>query len=304
MQNSAQEVALANLARRQQGMFVLEDAERCGIEGHEVRRRLRRGLLTEPQPGVFASPLRPFSPEAASRAALLCAGPRAVLSHTSAAALWNLGVSMPSRPWITLPFGRAFPAVHGVDVVRSRHLDEFRRRRSGWPVTSPARTWVDCARAMDERLLEGCLANGMQRGLITPRDVDRVLAVAHHRAGTGLARRILIKFHPEWESLLSAALGRLLEGAGIVLQPGYQLILPDGQLVAVLDFADVVRRVAVEADGWAYHGSQAQQQRDRERDRMLLRLGWRTVRFTSTDIGEHPGQLIDDLRAVLQTPPG
>lgn len=71
-------------------------------------------------------------------------------------------------------------------------------------------------------------------------------------------------------------------------------------MLAVLDFACPRTRLAVEVDGWAFHGSKAQQQADRFRDRRLLRLGWRTVRYTTEDVLRRPQQSLAELSDLVR----
>lgn len=52
-----------------------------------------------------------------------------------------------------------------------------------------------------------------------------------------------------------------------------------------LDIAFVALRLAVEVDGWQYHGKHLQDfKRDREKDRLLLLEGWRVLRFYAGEI--------------------
>lgn len=62
-----------------------------------------------------------------------------------------------------------------------------------------------------------------------------------------------------------------------------------------LDIAIVARRIAVEVDGWAWHGMhKGDFTRDRERQNLLTLHGWRVLRFTA-------GQIRQDLGAVMTT---
>jgi hypothetical protein len=259
---------------------------------------LASGQLVERQPQVYAATSTPYDRRARFQAALLAAGPLAMLSHDSAALLWGLVGQEAPEVWLTLPFRCRLPALQDVVVVRSRHTDGIRRTRWGFPVTCPSRTWVDLGRTATPEVLESALATGLQRQLITLPQVDGVLAVAHHRAGTQLVRQVLARFEPEWESVLSAAFGRLVLAAGIDLVPGWVVRDEVGEPLAVLDFADVARRLAFEVDGWAYHGSKGQQQRDKQRDRMLLARGWVTVRFTTDDILRRPEAVLAEVRSL------
>lgn len=291
--------ALGELALHQHGVFTRDDARRLGLSSGVLARRLATGQLLERHPDVLSASSTPYGCNARFQAALLAAGPLAMLSHDSAALLWSLVSREAPEVWITLPFRCRLPALKDVVVVRSRHTEGIRRTRWGFPVTSPSRTWVDLGRTATPEVLESALATGLQRKLITLPQVDGVLAVAHHRAGTQLVRQVLARYQPEWESVLSAAFGRLVLAAGIDLAPGWAVRDETGEPLAVLDFADVARRLAFEVDGWAYHGSKWQQQQDKQRDRMLLARGWVTVRFTTDDILRRPQAVIAEVRSLL-----
>lgn len=62
-----------------------------------------------------------------------------------------------------------------------------------------------------------------------------------------------------------------------------------------LDIAIVARRLAVEVDGWAWHGRhKGDFVRDRERQNLLTLHGWRVLRFTA-------GQIRKDIGTVMAT---
>lgn len=290
---------LARVALRQDGLFTRAQARAAGVRGRTLDQWVRDQQLTEPQPRVYAASTHPLGMLQHERAALLAAGPRAVLSHDNAAHRWDFDVPAPRGVWLTMPFASSPPRLEGVEVMRSRHLSGMWCLRGGVRVTTPARTWVDLGRTRTEPELEAALARGLQRRAFTLDDVDAVLAVAHNRAGTQSVRRVLKQYEPEWESVLGAAFARLMAEAGIDLEAGH-VLEHDGRHVAVLDFCDRTRRIAFEVDGWYYHGSKAQQQRDRFRDRTLLGLGWVTVRFTTEDVLLRPEQVVAEVRSLLR----
>lgn len=145
----------------------------------------------------------------------------------------------------------------------------------GFPVTTVARTVVDMAAMVHPRLLEQMLDRSR------PEDV----AACVSRLGA-VGRKGLRKLQP----LLATRLGgespleklwlRRLRRAGVpppVL--GYQLVV--GRRVLVLDMAWPEHRIALEVDGWSAHGTRTQFDRDRERDLLATRAGWRVLRVTS-----------------------
>jgi very-short-patch-repair endonuclease len=295
------ERALAAIAALQDGLFGRADCRSAGMSNKVLARRVKQEQYLERHPGVFQAATSPWTFQAQERAALMAAGPLAMLSHDSAALRWKLLTDIKdAEVWITLPFKHPYLRLEGVNVVRSRHVKGIRRSREGWPLSQPARTWVDLGRSRTAEQLEGALATGLQRKIMTLAEINRALDQSHHKAGTELVRQVLPHFDEAWESSLSAQFARLMLAAAISLVPGHKIRdRSSGDILAILDFADVERRIAFEVDGWYYHGSKIQQQADKKRDRMLLRLGWVTVRFTTDDILHHPERVVAEVRALL-----
>ena len=65
------------------------------------------------------------------------------------------------------------------------------------------------------------------------------------------------------------------------------------------DFVWRDRRVIVELDGWAAHGTATAFERDRARDRMLSAHGWRLVRITWRHLHEERDAVASDLVRIL-----
>lgn len=60
-------------------------------------------------------------------------------------------------------------------------------------------------------------------------------------------------------------------------------VVPDRRFS--IDIALPLLHIAIEVDGWQYHGKYKRDFiRDREKDRALLLAGWRVVRFTAGEI--------------------
>lgn len=71
-----------------------------------------------------------------------------------------------------------------------------------------------------------------------------------------------------------------------------------------LDFVCYERRLVVEADGLD-HDTEEQARRDRLRDRVLAREGFRTLRFWSKDVALNFDWVADTIREALRNaPPG
>src|SRR5207342_1271248 len=110
--------------------------------------RVRTGWLIRRHRGVYALGHYPPSAHARAMAAVLACGPGALLSHCSAAALWELGPRWSTPVDVTARGHRHHP---GIRVHRSRELDAT--VQFGIPVTTPARTLLDLADVLDDAAL-------------------------------------------------------------------------------------------------------------------------------------------------------
>lgn len=66
-----------------------------------------------------------------------------------------------------------------------------------------------------------------------------------------------------------------------------------------IDVAFPNQKVAVEADGWAFHSDHEAFQHDRERQNVIALLGWQVLRFTWLDLVEYPGRVTAVIRSAI-----
>jgi hypothetical protein len=138
------ERGLAEIAAAQRALVCRRQLSELGITRGSFNHRIAAGSLHHVLPSVLSvvSPL--IEPWAAETAALLYAGDDAVISHDSAAALWGLAAH-PSFVAITM-IGRHVRNRPGLHVHQVNGLDiRDVRLHLGFPVTSVARTLIDCA---------------------------------------------------------------------------------------------------------------------------------------------------------------
>lgn len=57
--------------------------------------------------------------------------------------------------------------------------------------------------------------------------------------------------------------------------------------------------MAVELDSRGIHGTHKKFETDRQRDRILVAEGWRTMRVTWRQLQEEPEEIAEDLRSAL-----
>jgi hypothetical protein len=129
---------------------------------------------------VYAVGHARLSVYAKAMAAVLACGPGAVLSHKSAAWLWNLGRDGRSRFDVTVP-GRRLPSRPGIEVHHTSSLHpEDHGTSDGILVTSLARTLLDMAETEGERTVRRAWEQAERLHLL---DLDAVNGLAERSRG-------------------------------------------------------------------------------------------------------------------------
>ena len=142
---SSEHAAIAALATAQHGVVSRAQLRRAGFTTAGIDNGVKCGRLLLLHRGVYAVGHRPPSHQARAMAAVLACGPKAALSHRSAAALWQMGLR-----WHT-PLEVSAPSAHRVPGVRTHRCRSLEATREfGIPVTTPVRTLLDLVGVVDD----------------------------------------------------------------------------------------------------------------------------------------------------------
>jgi very-short-patch-repair endonuclease len=222
-------------------------------------------------------------------AAVLACGPGTVLSHRSAAALWELGLVWGDAVEVT---ASSEHRCDGVTVHRSRTLSrEHLTVRARIPVTTVARTLIDLADVLDDRALTRAVNEAQVRYRV---QLDAVVNVPGRRGAPRL-RAIL-------ERSAGAPTRSVLEDTFLALIERERLPRPEvNQHVAGYEVDMLWRRqrLIVELDGRRFHDHPRAFERDRERDADLAAAGFTVVRVTWQRLTRQPSREAQRLRALL-----
>jgi predicted transcriptional regulator of viral defense system len=164
--------SLPRLATSQHGVVSSAQLQAYGLSRAAISRWASAGRLHRILPRVYAVGHAALSIEARLVAVLLYAGPRAVLSHTTAAWVWSLIETEPTRIHVTVPGRRR--SLPNVRIHHSRNVDPV--HSLGLPVTSVARTLLDLAGVVTFRQLRRAVAEADYRDCSTPMSLRRSLA--------------------------------------------------------------------------------------------------------------------------------
>jgi very-short-patch-repair endonuclease len=233
---------------------------------------------------------------AAEVSALLAFGPGSILSHRSAAVLWELLPSDGGPVDLTV-IGRECGRRPGVRDRRARRLaPEALRQRDGLPVTAPARTLLDIAGAVRPQQLERAVNEAFVRRLTTMKELRATLGSSKGRPGTPALRRLLDELEgpsmtrSEAEERMRALLSRA------------RLPSPETNVRVGPYEVDMLwrgERLVVEVDGYAFHGTRAAFERDRVRDAELQARGLRVLRVTWRQLSDEPQEIVGRIARML-----
>jgi very-short-patch-repair endonuclease len=234
-------------------------------------------------------------------AAVLAAGPAAVLACRFAAALWCVRQTSRSAVEVITPRLCRRPGIAARRIVLPH--DEV-TAHDGIPVTTPARTLFDLAAVLTLDQLESAFNEAEYRRLSSPTSLDALLDRYPGRRGTTSLRRVVENHRRYGETRTRSGLERAFLSfldANDVPRPKMNRVTHHGELDATWP----AQKLVVELDGWAAHGTRDAFERDRARDRALVTAGWRVVRITWRQLDEDRDAIARQIKALLDgaTPP-
>jgi very-short-patch-repair endonuclease len=233
--------------------------------------------------------------------AVLACGPGAVLSHRSAGRLWRVLPPAAERIDVTCRIRQV--RREGIVAHRSRLEDDEWLVEDGIPVTSPFRTLFDLAAVLEKRELERALHEAEVRGVTDRISLPVLLERYPGRRGTRSLRALLESKEPvgvtrnDFEEAFLA----LVDAHGLP-RPRMNADLALRGRFFEIDALWEAQRVALELDSRSVHATPKRFESDRQRDRILVAEGWRTMRVTWRHLQEEPNAVATDLRSALEQP--
>jgi very-short-patch-repair endonuclease len=229
-------------------------------------------------------------------AAVLAAGPDAVLSHRDAAALFSLRTSARGPIEVSVPRRCRRP---GIQAHLARLQADEITVEDGIPVTTVARTLLDLAAVLPRQPLKRATEQAEVLRLADRTSLDDLLMRYPTRRGTAALREL------RNAGLAETVTRSDLEDRFLAFLDAHDLPAPrvNGLVEGLeVDFHWRDQRVVVELDGRAAHHTIAAFERDRARDRALQVAGWRVVRITWRQLHDEPERIAADLARVLSVP--
>ncbi|MGH9059486.1 MAG: type IV toxin-antitoxin system AbiEi family antitoxin domain-containing protein [Acidimicrobiales bacterium] len=297
-----QQAKIALLQESQLGLVTSAQLAKLGASYQLVRTQVSKGRWQVVARGLYRVVGSQPSWDQRALGACLGAGPDAVLSHEAAAAVLGLAGARRQLIEVSVPKGRRATAVDRLALVHHpRALGrEDVARMGALPITQPARTLIDLAERLSPGALQRMLDDVLCRRL-TSRDrlLRRVKALTGAgRAGSSALRAALEAWQTgrPADSPAELDLARFLAKHGVPEPERLHQVLHDGRVVATVDLAWPVARLALELDSETWHGGGRAYHRDKARALRLAAAGWDVLAVTPANIRDGSGP--DLVRAV------
>lgn len=272
------DAAIARIAARQHGVISVHQLYSLGVPSSAIGDRVTAGRLHRLHRGVYAVGHPSLSNQGRWIGAVLACGPDAVLSHRSAAELWQM-LPVSPRAGADDP-----PIVHVTIPGEGRHRGGIRAHRSstlspgdstlrrGIPVTKPARTLEDLHRTFPRSVFAAALRQAEFLRL----PIGKGVVADHTRSELEARFLALVRLRRLPRPEVNARVDRF-----------------------VVDFLWRRERLIVEVDGWESHGTRSAFEEDRARDARLRLLGFDVLRFTWRQLEEDSPAVARAIRALL-----
>jgi very-short-patch-repair endonuclease len=286
--------ALRGIAADQLGLLSAAQALRTGVDYRALARRRDVGSLMP----VFGSVMRlstwPTSGEQRSLGAAL-AVPGATIAGIDAAVIHKIPVPKALRTTHVDVHLHVEPKrIVRIKGISARRVSSRLPSKSwhGVDLATPASTLVSvgglAAEDVFERALDHCLINKMVRAqsLVALLEGLSVRAFPNRAVMLDIARKRLPDDRNRvlHRSKLEQNVGRWLDAGGVSgWSANFTVHLSTGRTIEI-DFAWPDQKIALEVSPFHTHGSQKTQERDAQRRRLLILLGWRIVEALDADL--------------------
>jgi very-short-patch-repair endonuclease len=287
------DLRIDEIAARQHGVIASRQLEALGLGRRGISKRAKGGRLHRVHRGVYAVGHRALSLHGRFAAAVLACGDGAVLSHVSAAVLWELLKPIDGPIHVSVPTTSGRARRRGIHLHRCPALSTPRE-------PSPSPSYLHQEGGRGRRLTH------RHRIPVTtvPRTIDDLRAsslLPPHLLRRAI-RQAELKGH-HLEGVESDRTRSDLEALFLAICRRYCLPPPEVNVKLgrwTVDFLWRRQCVVVETDFWSYHRGSVAFENDHARDLDLRSTGYTVLRFTDLQLEKEPDRVAADLRRALR----
>jgi very-short-patch-repair endonuclease len=291
--------SITDIAERQHGVIAVSQLQAVGLDANAIDTRVGTGLLHRVHQGVYAVGHRLLTMRARYLAAVLACGPEAGSSHRSGGDLHSLRRNSYHLE-VTAP--RTCRGHRGITVHRSRMMEPVDFTEvDGIRVTTVARTLLDLAGILSPRDLGYTLDRAERLQAFDLTAIEDVLSRAKGRKGAKALRDAIADWRPtDTRSELERRLHDLVRSTSLA-HPRFNVVLEGERYEHTVDAYWPAARLVVQLDGFDYHRTRRDRERDATTDADLELMGYRVMRLTWDDVSVHRHRTVRRLRHLLTT---
>ena len=289
-------------AVRQDRVVAAPQLADLGFDPRRARRLVAEGWWQRPYPGVYLTHSGRPPWRSRARAALLYAGTDAALSHQAALFCHGLDTRVPEVVDVVVPRPRDVVPAAGIRIHRPRWYTATPGAglASGFPVTSPAATFVDLAASIarpDD--VVGLLTSVVRRGA-SLRAIQREVLARGNVKGRALMLELVAEVHTGVESPLELRYRRDVERRHGLPTATVQARTAVGGGWIRTDVWYELARTRVELDGWLGHpGGRTAQDTWRD-NQVLVEIGDTTLRYRWSHVAGTPCETTAQVVAAMR----
>lgn len=299
---------VAELLDRQYHVITRRQAREYGITVDAVKHRIKRGDWQKILPGVYCTLAGPVSQDQKLMAALLYAGPRAVLTGAWAVRRYHLECAGLNEVHILVPPAVRVKSFSYVQIQRTARMPECVNSARAIRFAPLARAVGDAVRQLrNQDQVQAVVCAAVQKARCPLEELIKELEDGPN-IGSALFRRALAELAAGIKSEAERDLKYRIERSGLE-QPMYNasLYLLDGTFLGMVDTWWQRAGVAGEVDSRQYHFEAKDYQETLQRHNRIESAGVHLLHFLPMDIRQDwpkiRTSLRDALAAGMRNPP-
>ena len=285
---------VARVAGRQHGAIARWQLEDAGLGARAIRNRVSRGQLHRIHRGVYAVGHRGLSLHGRFMAAVLACGSDAVLSHVSAAVLWELLRPIDGPVHVTTPRTSGRSRRPGIHLHRCPSLNPH-------PEPSPSPAYSQQEGGRRGRLLVTYRHNIPVTSVSrTIEDLRRTSFLEPHLVRRAIRQAELKNYR--LDHIKTDRTRSDLEALLLAIVRRYRLPRPEVNVKLgrwTVDFLWRSQLIVVETDFWSYHRGSVAFEDDHARDLDLRSAGYTVLRYDDTQLENEADRVAADIGHAL-----
>lgn len=292
-------VRCEKLAATQAGIISGRQAIERGLSWRGISNLVASGQWAREHPEVFRCAAHPKTWWSQVVAALLWAGPFAVISHRTAATLWQLDGVAAGPIEVSVASGQSTAGVKSYRVKSAPPYCSVRGIRA----TTIERTLLDLCACATPRVAGLAMDDALRRGLTTLPRLWTELSNEQRPGRRGIRQfRILLEGRDDRDGKMRSRFEAVMRGILKRISTPHEVDYPivSGNRRRYLDFAYPHLKIGIEAQSIRWHLGTEKVKADMARHRSLVLDGWLMLYYSWDDATFRRAEVEEEIRSAIR----